>query len=102
MRTTDTISAVGPETTVTPTIVPSGNGFHLSYTVNERARVTIKLFSLTGACIATIRDEELSPGPQQAEWNGCGKDGRQVPGGSYLAVCAIGGKVLTRKIVLVN
>jgi hypothetical protein len=87
---------------VMSSIISSDKGFQFSYTIQERARVTIKLFSMAGTCIATIRDEEHSPGPQQVQWDGIGKDGRQVPGGSYLAVCAIGSKVITRKIILVK
>lgn len=83
-------------------IISFGKGFHLTYTIINRARVTIKLFSMTGACIATLCDEERQPGTQQMQWNGVGKDGKEVPGGSYLAVCAIGTKVLTKKIVLVR
>lgn len=83
-------------------IVASGNGFRFSYTVKEMTRVTIKLFSMSGTCIATLCDEDRSPGTHRLLWNGMAKDGQKVPGGSYLAVCAIGAKVTTRKIMLVR
>jgi hypothetical protein len=80
----------------------SGRGVHLTYSVSERARVKIQLFSMTGICMVTLCDKESASGTSVLQWNGTDNNGSVLPRGSYLVRCAIGSTMVTRKIALVR
>jgi hypothetical protein len=84
------------------TVVSSGGGFHLTIDAGDHAKVTIRLFAMTGACVATLCDKAMASGIRVLQWNGADNNGRAVPRGSYLVRCAIGSKVVTKKIALVR
>lgn len=66
-------------------------------------RVTMRVFSVVGARVATLIDgEERIPGVHSVTWNGRDGSGHRVASGSYLCVLTTGDVVSSRKVMLLK
>ncbi len=75
----------------------------IRFTLPEAARVTLAIFDIAGRLVATLVKDELRPaGEQRLDWSGRSDTGRPLPAGIYLCRLEGGGRVVTRKMVLVK
>lgn len=66
-------------------------------------RVTLSIYAVTGARVATLVDEPRRPGTYVARWSGINERGAPVPSGIYFARLAVDGSTpVTRKLVLLK
>jgi hypothetical protein len=65
--------------------------------------VSLAIYSVTGARVATLMDGVRAPGTYQARWNGLNDRGAPVPTGIYFVRLAVAGAApQTRKLVLLK
>jgi flagellar hook assembly protein FlgD len=75
----------------------------VSYTVPARGPVTVAIYDLRGALVATlVNNEEKSPDAYRVEWNGRADSGAMVSSGIYFARIEHNGAERSRKMVLLK
>jgi len=72
------------------------------YTLPNSAPVTIRVYDVRGALVATLEDGERAEGGHHVSWDGRDSAGHLVSGGTYFVRLHAPDAVLTRKIVLVR
>jgi Domain of unknown function (DUF4331)/FlgD Ig-like domain len=73
----------------------------LQYSLQNRARVQLRVFDLQGRLVRTMIDEDAAPGTFRATWDGRADDGATAGRGVYFARLVTDGKLVsTRKLVL--
>jgi hypothetical protein len=84
------------------------NPFNLSttirYTIPERASgdVLLEIFDVRGNRVITLIEEQANPGAHVAVWDGRNESGQIVSSGIYLYRFHAGGKVQTRRMLMVK
>lgn len=69
----------------------------------KSARVTLVIYDVTGARVATLADGARAPGTYLARWSGLSDRGEPVPSGIYFARLSVEGTAAqTRKLVLLK
>ena len=69
----------------------------------RRQNVILKIYSVRGQLVATLVNEQQSPGLYEAVWNGTGIGGTPLASGIYFSQLIVGGnEVFTRKLVLIK
>jgi hypothetical protein len=98
-----TVNVPEPEPTgapKVPSLTVAPNPFHpavtLRYAVAAPGRVTLRIFDVRGALSATLVEEVKAPGRYEAIWRG------RAASGVYWAKFAVGGKQITRQLVLLK
>ncbi len=71
--------------------------FSIPASKSELTRTTLKVFDITGRLAANILDDELYPGIYSVEFNGTG-----LASGIYIYRLSIGGRSLSRKMLLLK
>ena len=66
------------------------------------APVTLKVFDVSGALVATLVDDQLPAGHHQAVWHGRDDQGRTVSSGAYFYRIIAGNNIETRQMMLVK
>ena len=74
----------------------------ISFTLPERARVTLSIYDVEGRLVRTLLDEVVGEGYQERIWNGRDAGGTPVSSGVYFYRLTAGGKTLTKKMVLLK
>ena len=74
----------------------------ISFTVPERARVTLSIYDVQGRLMRTLVDEIIGEGYRERIWDGRDAGGSEVGSGVYFCRLAAGNKTLTRKMVLLR
>lgn len=75
----------------------------VSYTVPARSNVTVAIYDVHGARVATLVDNQIrEAGAYRAEWDGRSASGIDVPSGIYFARIEHAGATRTRKLVLMK
>lgn len=75
----------------------------LHYTLPARDAVTIAIYDVVGARVATLVDGDLrDAGPHEVVWDGRNSSGSRVPAGTYFARVEQRGVVRAHKLVLVE
>jgi hypothetical protein len=69
----------------------------ISYSVAQTGWVSLKIFDMLGREVATLANEEKSPGTHKLTWNGS-----NTPSGAYFYKLIAGGKTETRKMQLIK
>jgi hypothetical protein len=64
--------------------------------------VTIRIFDVRGALVATLVDETKTPGRYEAVWRGTNGAGRRASSGVFWVRYAVGGTEITRQLVLLK
>jgi hypothetical protein len=70
---------------------------NLRYSMPERGFVSLKVFDLLGREVATLVNEELSPGKHEVTWDASG-----TPSGVYVSRLISSGRVETRKLIVLK
>ena len=74
----------------------------VSYTVPARGRVTVAVYDLRGAHVATLFEGERPTGAYSVEWDGRSAGGASVSSGVYFARIEQNGASRTKKMVLLK
>jgi len=72
----------------------------ISYSLPKPGRVTITVYDVRGAHVATLVNAELSAGEQIVEWHGVDDRGIPVPSGIYFAQLDTDQGIRTVKVTL--
>ncbi len=75
----------------------------IAYDLREPCRVCLKIFDVAGRLVAVLADEpRQDAGPHAAVWDGRNQTGHAMPSGTYFYRLEAGGRVETRRMVLVR
>lgn len=74
----------------------------ISYSLNEPSHVSLKIFNMLGAEIATLVDEPQSAGEKSVIWNASLTSGSALPSGLYIYQLRAGNEVITKKMTLIK
>ncbi len=82
--------ATGLELSLRGNPVAGGQGQVLAFSLAQESPVSVRIYDVTGALVATLVHRELGPGLHQVSWRGDDASGRRVPSGLYLAEVVAG------------
>jgi len=88
------------EATPNPFKFSTSLNFSVPLTENNDNQVAISVFSLSGQKIRVLKNDLLSAGYYQVNWNGQDQAGNDMPSGVYLIKVKAGKQVYNRKVVL--
>ena len=74
----------------------------VSFDIAKAGRVRVRIYSVNGALVKTLMDEELTAGRYDRMWNGKDRSGRQVPSGTYLLRLETPSTVQSRRMMLLK
>lgn len=74
----------------------------ISFTLPEKARVTLAIYDVKGRLVRTLVDEMVGEGYQERAWDGEDASGTPVGSGVYFYRLTAGDKTLTKKMVLLK
>ena len=74
----------------------------ISFDVPRKAGVSLEIFNILGARVATLMDEELAAGNYQVRWDGRDSERNTVAAGIYFARMRAGEYASTIKLVLIK
>jgi hypothetical protein len=74
----------------------------IAFDLSEPSRVELSIYDVSGRRMAVLVDETMDAGPHEAVWNGFTREGGAAASGVYFCTLKAGGKVETRKLVLVR
>lgn len=72
------------------------------YSVANSGRVSVRIYSIEGRLVKTLRDEFTSAGSHEVRWNGMDNNGRQVPSGLYFVKTESAGQSAVFKLSLLK
>jgi hypothetical protein len=82
----------------------AGNPFKLQtniqYTLRDSGPVQIRIYSVNGQLVRTLREDLATPGSYEARWNGRDDSGRTAPSGIYFVSIKQGTESSQTRIVL--
>jgi hypothetical protein len=73
-----------------------------SFTIPERAQVSVRIFDVRGRLVRTVVDEMLPAGTHVRSWNGISDNGREVASGVYYYRLDTMGKRIARKLIVLK
>jgi len=79
---------------------PFAGGTTISYSLNEPARVTLDVYTITGQRVQRLIDKQLAPGKHEVQWDGRDAQGRTLASGVYFYRLSTGTSSATGKLVL--
>jgi hypothetical protein len=74
----------------------------INFYLEHSGHVSLKIFDLRGALVATLADENLPAGPQHKVWSGTNDRGQTVASGSYFYRLEADQKSISRKMLLLK
>jgi len=74
----------------------------ISFTLPERARVTLSIYDVQGRLVRTLIDEVVGEGLEERSWDGKDASGNQVGSGVYFYRLTAGDKTLMKKMVMLR
>jgi hypothetical protein len=74
----------------------------LAFDIPDPGRVTIRVYDVRGALVASIVDRHHDAGSTRVEWNGRDGNGEPAPSGVYFARMSYSGRTLERKLLLLR
>lgn len=74
----------------------------IAFDLPRAARVRLTVYDATGALVSTLLDGMVGAGTREVEWNATDMHGRPVGSGVYFYRLEAGGRVLSRKMVLLK
>ena len=73
---------------------------NISYAVHDSGPVSIRIFSVNGQLVRSLREDYTTPGAYEVRWNGKDDGGRTVPSGIYFVSVKQGLESSTTRVVL--
>ena len=93
-------------TEATALLHPYPNPFNptttLTYSLSTLSDVALEVFSVSGRLVMVLEDGVVSAGRHEVRWDGTDSDGNAVSSGIYFVRFEAGGKIDTRKLVLLR
>ncbi len=74
----------------------------ISFTLPDKMTVNLSIYNLNGKLVKTLVNETLAEGIKRYPWNGRDSRGNPVSSGIYFYRLKAGGKVMTKKMVLLK
>jgi len=74
----------------------------VAYSIPERCSVAVKIYDVSGKCVACLVDRQQEKGSHAVEWNGKDEKGNSAASGIYLCRLAAGNQTISRKMVLLK
>jgi hypothetical protein len=81
---------------------PFRDNTRIPFTLDVDAHVTIRVYDVTGALVATLLDGPLAQGSHDVNWNGADSSGRRVASGAYFYTLTAARRTQSRKMLLVR
>jgi fibronectin type 3 domain-containing protein len=81
---------------------PFGAMTRIPFTLDAATHVTVRVYDVRGALVATLFDGTLSEGSHEVSWGGHGASGSRVASGTYFCTLTAGKHVQSRKMLLVR
>ncbi len=81
---------------------PSAHGVRLRFEVPRHAHVTLAVVDVRGRLVRTVAAREFGQGRHEIWWDGRDGDGNLVPPGVYTCSLRAGGRISSRKLLLVR
>lgn len=92
----------GPKIELTSYPNPFNPATSLSFETPTSARVTLRIYDVSGNLIRTLAHRVMGPGIHEERWDGRNAHGIRVASGVYVARLVVGNNLVTRKLVLVQ
>jgi len=73
---------------------------NISYTLRDSGPVSIRIFSVNGQLVRTLREDSATPGSYEVRWNGKDDGGRTAPSGIYFVSIKQGSEASQTRIVM--
>ena len=74
----------------------------VTYSIPEKFNVTLKIYDVSGKCVACLVDWQQEKGSYAVEWSGKDEKGNSVASGIYFCRLAAGSRTIVRKMVLLR
>lgn len=74
----------------------------IEYDVPQEGSVELAVYDLKGRRISQLVKQMHQPGHYQCRWTGCDQEGQAVASGVYLVRMAVGGRIMTQKMLFVK
>jgi hypothetical protein len=87
---------------ITMSLIPKYKGVDINYSIKERQRVTVSVYSLYGALVSTLCNGSMDPGSYTVKWDGRDRKGGHVSSGIYICRVACGSKSLVKRVPLIK
>ncbi|HEY3155238.1 MAG TPA: PKD domain-containing protein [Candidatus Eisenbacteria bacterium] len=76
------------------------DGTAISYRVGDNGPVSVRIYSVNGQLVRSLREEYATPGAYEVRWNGRDDGGRVMPSGIYFVSVKQGLEASTTRVVL--
>jgi len=73
---------------------------NISYTLRDSGPVSIRIYSVNGQLVRTLREDTATPGAYEVRWNGKDDGGRTAPSGIYFVSIKQGSESSQTRIVM--
>ena len=74
----------------------------VTYSISAECNVTLKIYDISGKCVACLVNKQQEKGSYSVEWNGRDEDGNSVASGIYLYRLEAGNQKISRKMVVLR
>ena len=81
---------------------PCRSGTLIRFSIDRRARVSLKIYDASGRLVGTIMDRTLDPGFYLETWDGRNATGREIPSGVYFCRLVSGHDTRVEKIIVIR
>jgi len=81
---------------------PSENRFNIGYTLDKPSKVSIDIYTIQGALVRNLQNNDEGSGTHEIVWDGKNKDGANVVGGVYFYVVRSAYGQSTGKLTLLS
>lgn len=73
---------------------------NISYTLRDSGPVSIRIYSVNGQLVRTLREDSATPGAYEVRWNGKDDGGRTAPSGIYFVSIKQGSESSQTRVVM--
>ena len=74
----------------------------IAFTLPESASVRLAVYDIMGRRVASLVDQQMSPGTHRVTWSGHAEDGRRLSSGAYFYRLRAGDSVTTRRLTILR
>ncbi len=74
----------------------------IAFDLSEPSRVELSIYDVSGRRMAVLVDEMMEAGPHEAMWNGLTREGASAASGVYFCTLKAGGRIETKKLILLR
>jgi len=74
----------------------------VTYSIPEKCRVVLKIYDVSGRCIACLVDRQQEKGSYAVGWSGRDEKGKSVASGIYFCRLAAANQIISKKMVMLR